>query len=86
MENFHFSTPHVQNLFDDPATVLLGDFFDVVQWSLRRTGSAKLGVLLVDMNYSSMEQLLEKANTGTDSEYLYLMDADGEIIYHPKQN
>ena len=49
------------------------------------TSSAKLGVLLVDMNYSSMEQLLEKANTGTDSEYLYLMDADGEIIYHPKQ-
>lgn len=42
-------------------------------------------MLLVDMNYSSIEQLLEKANKGTASEYLYLMGGDGEIIYHPKQ-
>ena len=37
------------------------------------------------MNYSSIEQLLEKANTGINEEYVYLMDGDGEIIYHPKQ-
>ena len=38
------------------------------------------------MNYSSIEQLLEKANTDTSGEYVYLMAPDGEIIYHPKQN
>lgn len=85
MENFHFSTPHVQNLFDDTSY----RYYWVISLSraveLTTNGNARLGVLLVDMNYSSMEQLLEKANTGTDSEYLYLMDADGEIIYHPKQ-
>ena len=85
MENFHFSTPHVQNLFDDTSY----QYNWVISLSraveLTTNGSSRLGVLLVDMNYSSMEQLLEKANTGNTSEYLYLMDGDGEIIYHPKQ-
>lgn len=86
LENFHFSTPHVQNLFDDPSY----RYYWVVSLSrtveLTRNGNSMLGVLLVDMNYSSIEQLLEKANTDTSSEYVYLMAPDGEIIYHPKQN
>ena len=86
LENFHFSTPHVQNLFDDPSY----RYYWVVSLSrtveLTRNGNSMLGVLLVDMNYSSIEQLLEKANTDTSGEYVYLMAPDGEIIYHPKQN
>lgn len=86
LENFHFSTPHVQNLFDDPSY----RYYWVVSLSrtveLTRNGNTMLGVLLVDMNYSSIEQLLEKANTDTSGEYVYLMAPDGEIIYHPKQN
>lgn len=85
LENFHFSTPHVQNLFDDPSY----RYYWVVSLSrtveLTRNGNSMLGVLLVDMNYSSIEQLLEKANTDTSGEYVYLMAPDGEIIYHPKQ-
>lgn len=86
LENFHFSTPHVQNLFDDPSY----RYYWVVSLSrtveLTRNGNTMMGVLLVDMNYSSIEQLLEKANTDTSGEYVYLMAPDGEIIYHPKQN
>ena len=86
MENVHFSTPHVQNLFDDPSY----RYYWVVSLSqaveLTSGGNSTLGVLLVDMNYSSIEQLLEKANTDTSGEYVYLMAPDGEIIYHPKQN
>ena len=86
LENFHFSTPHVQNLFDDPSY----RYYWVVSLSrtveLTRNGNSMLGVLLVDMTYSSIEQLLEKANTDTSGEYVYLMAPDGEIIYHPKQN
>lgn len=85
MENTHFSTPHVQNLFDDTSY----RYYWVVSLSqaveLTDDGSSTLGVLLVDMNYSSIEQLLEKANTDDASEYIYLMDSNGEIIYHPKQ-
>ena len=85
MENIHFSTPHVQNLFDN-ATYR---YYWVVSLSraveLTSNGNSTLGVLLVDMNYSSIEQLFNKANTDNSSEYVYLMDSDGEIIYHPKQ-
>ena len=86
LENFHFSTPHVQNLFDD----LTYRYYWVV--SLSRTveltygGTSTLGVLLVDMKYSSIERILDKANSASvSSEYVYLMDPNGEIIYHPKQ-
>lgn len=85
MENIHFSTPHVQNLFDE----VNFRYYWVVSLSqaveLTRNGTSTLGVLLVDMNYSSIEQLLNKANMDNSSDYVYLMDSDGEIIYHPKQ-
>ena len=85
MENIHFSTPHVQNLFDNANY----RYYWVVALSraveLTDNGNSTLGVLLVDMNYSSIEQLLAKANTDNSSEYVYLMDNGGEIIYHPKQ-
>lgn len=85
MENIHFSTPHVQNLFDNTSY----RYYWVVSLSqaveLTNNGNSTLGVLLVDMNYSSIEQLLNKANTDNSSEYVYLMDGNGEIIYHPKQ-
>ncbi len=86
LENFHFSTPHVQNLFDDPSF----RYYWVVSLSrtveLTDNGGSELGVLLVDMNFSSIEQLLSKANEDTSGEYIYLMDQGGEIIYHPKQD
>ena len=85
MENLHFSTPHVQNLFDDTSF----RYYWVVSLSraveLTTSGNSMLGVLLVDMNYSSIEQILEKANTDNNLEYVYLVDRNGEIIYHPKQ-
>lgn len=85
MENLHFSTPHVQNLFDN----ISYRYYWVVSLSqaveLTNNGNSTLGVLLVDMNYSSIEQLLNKANTDNASECVYLMDSNGEIIYHPKQ-
>lgn len=85
MENIHFSMPHVQNLFDDTSY----RYYWVVSLSqaveLTDNGNSTLGVLLVDMNYSSIEQLLAKANTDNTAEYVYLMDSNGEIIYHPKQ-
>ncbi|MDD3369759.1 MAG: sensor histidine kinase [Lachnospiraceae bacterium] len=85
MENLHFSTPHVQNLFDNASY----RYYWVVSLSraveLTENGNSSMGVLLVDMNYSSIEQLFKKVNYDTSSEYVYLMDSNGEIIYHPRQ-
>ena len=84
MENLHFSTPHIQRLFADPDS----SFRWVVSLSryvqLTREGSTYSGVLLVDMGFSGIEQVcrdVELANGG----YIYLTDAEGEIIYHPRQ-
>lgn len=86
LENFHFSMPHVQNLFDDPSY----RYYWVISLSrtveLTNNGDSMLGVLLVDMNYSSIEQQLNKVNEDASAGYVYLMDQNGEIIYHPKQD
>jgi two-component system sensor histidine kinase YesM len=75
----------VQNLFDDTTY----RYYWVVSLSraveLTTGGNSSLGVLLVDMNYSSIEQLLSKANSDDSDEYVYLIDGSGTIIYHPKQ-
>ncbi|MDU7028158.1 sensor histidine kinase [Robinsoniella peoriensis] len=84
IENLHFSKPHVQNLFNDPDN----RYRWVVSMSndveITKNGKRENGVLLVDMNFSGIERVCQSANI-SDSGYVYLMDADGEIIYHPKQ-
>lgn len=84
MENFHFSTPHVQNLFDDPDR----PYRWVVSLSrhvqLTRDGVTQGGVLLVDMSFAGIEQVCRDVALGNGG-YLYLIDGNGELIYHPKQ-
>lgn len=84
MENLHFFPPHIQHLFADPDD----SFRWVVSLSryvqLTREGSTYSGVLLVDMGFSGIEQVcrdVELAGGG----YIYLTDAEGELIYHPRQ-
>ena len=85
MENLHFSTPHVQNLFDDPSF----RYYWVISLSrvveLTRHGIPTSGVLLVDMNYSTIERMLEEVNDRDRQQYVYLCDSEGDIIYHPRQ-
>ena len=84
IENIHFSTPHVQNLFDDGTfryhrVVSLSRSVDINDGST--SGS---GVLLVDMKYSVLEDMLEQINETSSGIYYYLCSRDGEIIYHPR--
>ena len=85
IENLHFSTPHVQNLFDDPDS----RYHWVVSLSrhveLSRGGVMQSGVLLVDMSFSGIEQICKEVSLSNGQGYLYLIDGSGEIIYHPRQ-
>ena len=85
IENLHFSTPHVQNLFEDPDS----RYRWVVSLSrhveLTRGGVIQSGVLLVDMNFSGIEQICKDVSFSNGQGYLYLIDGSGEIIYHPRQ-
>lgn len=83
-ENLHFSTPHVQNLFVDPNY----KYRWVVSLSrsveLTINGKTSQGVLLVDMNFSGIEQVCKNVNVSKNG-YIYLINREGEIIYHPRQ-
>lgn len=85
MENMHFSTPHIQNLFDDGTR----NYYWVISLSrvveLTDGGISQPGVLLVDMDYSAISRMMNQINTSNNGQYYYLCDSSGEIIYHPRQ-
>ena len=85
-ENLHFSLPHVQNIFVDDPTFR---YYWVTSLSraveLGGRGVPEQGVLLVDMNYAVIEQMMEGVNDNPSQQYVYLCDNNGAIIYHPMQ-
>lgn len=85
MENLHFSDLHVQNIFENKS----GRYYWVVSLSrgveLTSGGKMSGGILLVDMNFSGIQQLFTEVNNDGKG-YVYLIGSDGEIIYHPKQS
>jgi len=84
-ENLHFSPSHVQDIFEDSND----RYYWVLSLSrsveLTNNGTISNGILLVDMNFSGIKHLFTKVNSG-DISYMYLVDGNGEIIYHPRQN
>lgn len=83
-ENLHFSLPHVQNIFVDDPTF---KYYWVTSLSraveLTDNGVPVQGVLLLDMNYAVIEQMLKDVNDNPSEQYVYLCDNSGTIIYHP---
>ena len=82
-ENMHFSTPHVQYIFDGSENqyrwvISLSRAVEITQGP-----STDQGVLLIDIRYSSLEQLFDGVNLGNGG-YVYLISSSGEIIYHPQ--
>lgn len=85
MENMHFSTPHIQNLFDDSTF----RYYWVISLSrvieITDHGASRMGVLLVDMDFSNISRMMNQINTSNNGQYYYLCDSNGVIIYHPRQ-
>ncbi len=73
------TSSHVQNIVKD-------EFPWVVTLSReipgRKNGTG--AVLFVDLNFSSISDLCEKTSLGTKG-YVYIMDGEGNLIYHPRQ-
>ena len=85
IENVHFSTPHVQNLFDDGTK----NYYWVISLSraveVQDGDETRMGVLLVDMNYSGISQIMDQINETTNGQYYYLCDSEGNLVYHPRK-
>lgn len=85
MENMHFSTPHIQNLFDDAThryywVISLSRVVELAERDVPQTG-----VLLVDMDFAGIARMMKQINKINNGQYYYLCDSNGEIIYHPQQ-
>ena len=77
-----FSLPHIQNLYK-------GQYKWVVSMSkgitLNRGGKPADAVLMVDINFKTLDELFRKVNLGQKG-YVYILDESaGNIIYHPQQ-
>lgn len=79
-EDIALSASHVQN-------IVKNDYKWVVTLSrgIRnpRTNQVE-SVFFVDLNYSAINDLCEKISLGSKG-YIYIIDENGSIIYHPKQ-
>ena len=82
-DNLHFSTPHVQYIFDTNENqyrwvITLSRAVEITQGT-----STDQGVLLLDISYGSLQQLLDNINLGNGG-YLYMISSGGDLIYHPQ--
>jgi two-component system sensor histidine kinase YesM len=77
----YFSSPYVQNIF-------AGQYAWVITLSRRveylRDGQKETGVLMADYIFSSITSLCENISLGT-SGYVYLVDTETQLVYHPQQ-
>ncbi|MFE5321251.1 histidine kinase [Paenibacillus sp. NPDC056579] len=77
-----FSLPHIQNLYK-------GQYKWVVSMSkgitITRNGAPMQAVLLVDINFKTMDELFRRVSLGKKG-YVYIIDeSGGNMIYHPQQ-
>lgn len=74
------SSSHVQN-------AIYGSYDWVVTLSCNIAGGEKQetgGVFFVDLNYSAISDLCERLSLGNRG-YIYILDRNGGIVYHPQQ-
>ncbi|SDF41062.1 two-component system, sensor histidine kinase YesM [Fontibacillus panacisegetis] len=76
-----FTPPHIQNLFKS-------DYRWVVSMSktitYRDNSLIKQGVLVIDINFRTIDEFSQRVSLGKKG-YVYIIDAVGNIVYHPQQ-
>lgn len=82
-DNLHFTTPHVQYIFDNKEQQYRWVITLTRAVEITHGTSTEQGILLIDIRYSSLQQMLEDISLGNQG-YLYMIGSDGELIYHPK--
>ena len=81
-DNLHFTTPHVQYIFDNSENQYRWVITLTRAVEITHGTSTEQGILLLDIRYSSLQQILENITLGNQG-YLYMIGSGGELIYHP---
>lgn len=76
-----YSAPHIQNLFKGHYTWVVS-ISKMIQY--RDNGELKTGVLLIDFNFRTIDELSRQVKLGKRG-YAYILDPQGNIVYHPQQ-
>ncbi|OKP84609.1 histidine kinase [Paenibacillus sp. P32E] len=76
-----YSAPHIQNLFKGRYTWVVS-ISKMIEY--KENGLTKTGVLLIDFNFRTIDQLSRQVKLGNRG-YAYILDRQGNIVYHPQQ-
>lgn len=77
----YFSTPHVQHLFGAQRNFVISLARAIYYYGV--DGAQRTGVLLMDVRYGAFAELIEGTRLAA-SGYLYILDENDEIIFHPR--
>ncbi len=74
------SSSHVQDIIEDNYkwVVTLSSTMQSIEQENRQ------GLFFIDLNYYDIDELCESISLGQKG-YIYIIDGDGEIVYHPQQ-
>ncbi|MDD3337087.1 MAG: sensor histidine kinase [Eubacteriales bacterium] len=75
-----FSRPHVQELFSDQRSYVITLARGL---EYEENGERTLGVLLMDVNYSTLSDMMNGISLGS-SGYVYLLDEQDRLLVHPR--
>ncbi len=74
------SSSHVQNIFKDTYTYVVS-----LSRALKDKDTGEIsGVILVDLNYNKIRDLCSNISLGKRG-YIFIVDDNGDIVYHPQQ-
>lgn len=76
----YLTSSHVQNIIENRyswVVTMSRAIYDSVNENV-------LGIFFIDLNYDAIRNLCESNNLGKDG-YVFIMDLNGNIIYHPNQ-
>lgn len=76
-----YSAPHIQNLFKGSYTWVVS-ISKMIEY--KEDGELKTGILLIDFNFRTIDQLSRQVKLGKRG-YAYILDSLGNIVYHPQQ-
>lgn len=82
-QSSYLSSSHVQHIINGerPWVITLSRGI----WNKRATeGSKKEGVFFIDLNYNAISELCNQSMVENQG-YAFIMDAEGNIVYHPQQ-
>ncbi len=82
-ESVYLTSSHVQHIIsgERPWVITLSRG---IRNKEMRTGQEKEGVFFIDLNYSAISELCDQSMVGNQG-YAFIVDADGNIVYHPQQ-